>query len=556
MDNYAIADQFSLLSKLMDIHGENSFKAKSYSIAAFNIEKLPVQLEDLPRPNIFSLQGIGDAIGKKIIEILESGKINLLEELIEKTPQGILEMMQIKGIGPKKISTIWKEMGIENIGELLYACHENRLMRYKGFGEKTQTNVMEAIDFFQRQQGNFLFAQVDSLALDLEKQLQKLFKSATVTGGYKRQSETLDQLEYVIAADSKTILSSLEKHEEFELLEHDNAVLQYKYDRGIKVKLFASEKDRVIEKIFNTSGSEEFLTAFAGKYPDPGFGKAKSEEDLFQNLGLQFIPAYLREFPEILEHAKNRSIPEVIQPSDVKGLIHSHSNWSDGAYTLEKMVEGCIKKSFEYLVISDHSKAAFYANGLSEDRIKEQHELIDKLNDHYKPFKIFKSIESDILNDGSLDYPDKVLSSFDLVIGSVHSNLKMTEEKAMKRLLAAIENPYLRILGHMTGRLLLSRNGFPVDHIKLIDACAANNVVIELNAHPKRLDMRWQWIPYALEKGVLISIDPDAHSIEEFDNVKYGVLVAQKAMVTARNNLSSFSLEEFEGWLKSKRLEL
>ena len=552
MDNYSIADQFSLLSKLMDIHGENSFKAKSYSIAAFNIEKLTVQIEDLSREKIFSLQGIGDAIGKKIIEILDFGKINILEELIEKTPEGILEMMQIKGIGPKKISTIWKEMGIENIGELLYACHENRLMRYKGFGEKTQANVIESIEFFQKQQGNFLYAQVEVLAADLEKQFQKMFDSVAVTGGFRRQEETLDELEFVIAADSKMISSVLDKQTEFELLEKDSTVLQYRYDKGIKLKIFTSESDNRLEKLFTTTGSDVFVAAFNEKFPAESFNKSKNEQDLFKKQGIQYIPPALRVNSSILDLAIAGKIPEVIQPEDIKGLIHSHSNWSDGSYTLEQMVEGCIKKGFEYLVISDHSKAAFYANGLSEERIKEQHELVDKLNGHYKPFKIFKSIESDILNDGSLDYSDEVLKTFDLVIGSVHSNLKMSEEKAMKRLLTAIENPRLRILGHMTGRLLLSRNGFPVDHIKLIDACAANNVVIELNAHPKRLDMRWQWIPYALEKNVLISIDPDAHAIEEFDNVKYGVLVAQKALVTAKDNLSSYSLTEFKRWLSSK----
>jgi DNA polymerase (family 10) len=203
-------------------------------------------------------------------------------------------------------------------------------------------------------------------------------------------------------------------------------------------------------------------------------------------------------------------------------------------------------------VISDHSKAASYAQGLNEERIKEQHKLVDELNQKLYPFKIFKSIESDILNDGNLDYSNSVLSTFDLVIASVHSNLKMSEDKAMMRLLNAIENPYTTILGHMTGRLLLSRKGFPVDYKRIIDACAANNVVIEINAHPRRLDMRWQWIEYALSKNVLLSIDPDAHSIPEFENTRYGVLVAQKAMVTKRNNLSSFSLSEFENFLKEK----
>lgn len=203
--------------------------------------------------------------------------------------------------------------------------------------------------------------------------------------------------------------------------------------------------------------------------------------------------------------------------------------------------------------MSDHSKTATYANGLTEEKVKEQHAFIDSLNEKLAPFKIFKSIESDILNDGSLDYSSSVLSTFDLVIASVHSNLKMNKEKAMARLLKAIENPYTTILGHMTGRLLLSRNGFPVDYKLIVDACAANNVVIEINAQPRRLDMRWQWIEYALSRNVLLSIDPDAHSIQEFENIRYGVLVAQKGMLTAENNLSSFDREKFENYLRKEK---
>ncbi len=217
------------------------------------------------------------------------------------------------------------------------------------------------------------------------------------------------------------------------------------------------------------------------------------------------------------------------------------------------MASAAIENGLQYLVISDHSKSAFYANGLYEERIRAQHEEIDELNKKLTPFKIFKSIESDILNDGSLDYSNDVLNTFDVVIASVHSNLKMKEDKAMMRLLAAIENPYASILGHSTGRLLLSRNGYPIDHKKIIDACAANNVVIELNAHPKRLDMDWRWIDYCLEKNVLISIDPDAHSVDGYKDTRFGVLVAQKAGLTKERNLSSFSLERFERFVEEQK---
>ena len=243
-------------------------------------------------------------------------------------------------------------------------------------------------------------------------------------------------------------------------------------------------------------------------------------------------------------------MPDVIQPKDITAIIHSHSKWSDGNNTIEEMAKAAIKMGLQYLVISDHSKTAFYANGLTEERLKAQHAEIDELNEKLKPFKIFKSIESDILNDGNLDYADEVLATFDIVIASVHSNLKMNEEKAMMRLLNAIKNPFTSILGHCTGRLLLSRAGYPVDHKKIIDACAENNVVIELNAHPRRLDIDWRYIDYCIEKNVLISIDPDAHSVDGFNDIKYGVLAAQKAGVIAAQNLSSFSLEDFEAFLK------
>jgi DNA polymerase (family X) len=242
-----------------------------------------------------------------------------------------------------------------------------------------------------------------------------------------------------------------------------------------------------------------------------------------------------------------------ISNESIKGIIHSHSQWSDGSDSLEAMAKAAINNGLEYLVISDHSQAASYAGGLRPEKIIEQHIEIDRLNESLAPFKIFKSIECDILGNGQLDYDDDILQSLDLVIASIHSTLKMSEERAMQRLITAIENPFTLILGHMTGRLLLSRNGYPVDHKRIIDACAANNVVIELNAHPRRLDIDWRWIPYALEKDVLISINPDAHSIDGFNDTRYGVLAAQKALLPASSNLSSFSLQEFEEWLYDTR---
>ena len=554
MDNYKIADSFSLLAKLMDIHGENSFKSKSYASAAFAIENLTVQLADISPEKIADLKGIGASSAQKISELLGTGQLKILEELIKKTPPGILEMLNIKGIGPKKINTIWKEMEIESVGELLYACKENRLKLFKGFGEKTQQNIIDTIEFYFKHKGSHLYAQVALIVPETENFIQKVFqgKQVTITGNFKRQFEVIDELEFLVEADEKEIEKIMATVDGFTLKEKQIDNYLFSTSVGVDVKLYYCGKEQFVEQLIKTSSSKPFYDSLIATHNKPKLNIG-SELSYFDTIGMQFIPASLREDPAILTMAKAGSLTSLIEPKDIKGIIHCHSNWSDGSNTVEEMAKAAIDRGLEYLVISDHSKSAFYAQGLSEERIREQHLYVDELNEKLKPFKIFKSIESDILNDGSLDYSNQVLATFDLVIASVHSNLKMTEEKAMSRLLKAIENPYTTILGHMTGRLLLSRPGYPVDHKKIIDACAANQVVIELNAHPNRLDIDWRHIQYALEKNVLISIDPDSHITHGLDDTLYGVLVAQKAGLTKEKNLSSFGLKEFEGYISNRK---
>ena len=489
MDNYAIADQFSLLGKLIDIHGENSFKAKSYSSAAFTIEKLELPLAVLAEEKIFKIKGIGDSVGKKVVEIIETGELKVLQELIAKTPAGVLEMMNIKGLGPKKINTLWKEMDIDTIEELEEACRENRIAQKKGFGEKTEQKILESIEFVRSNKGKFLYKQIEDFALALQQKIEQKFpdEAISVTGEFRRQLEIISQLEWVTTA-TKDDLKNYLINEQIQILSEDNDVLILCAENFLVLHFHLTIKKSFAKKLIDTSCSDEFLAAWKSLSKNE---EGKNEEELFKSAGLNFIPPYLRETSNIIEKAKQESFDDVVQMASIKGLIHSHSNWSDGAYTIEQMAEELIKLGFEYLVISDHSKAAAYAGGLTEQRIKEQHKYIDDLNKKLHPFKIFKSIECDILGDGTLDYDNAVLSSFDLVITSIHSNLDMDEEKAMMRLMGAINNPYTIILGHMTGRLLLTRKGYPVDYKAIIDACAKNNVVIEINAAPKRLDIDW-----------------------------------------------------------------
>lgn len=550
MDNYSIADNFALLGKLMEIHGDNSFKAKSYAAAAFTIEKLPMQLSELSPEKMMAIRGIGDAIGKKILEQLATGTLALLQEYLQKTPEGILAMLNIKGLGPKKIATIWKELGIETVGELLYACDENRLSLYKGFGEKSQQNIKESIEFYMGSQGSFLYQQIESFAIQLNENLQNNFPGFqfALTGAFKKQAEIINELAWITTLSADLLQDFFTAQGVIvKIISPDH--MQFEGPVQLPLHFFIAETEKFYSKLFQTSSSEEFLAEWTNVTKWDANKFYSSEEAVFSDYGIAFIPACQREKSSVINKARQGALKKLIQPEDIRGIIHSHSNWSDGAESIEKMAKAAMDQGFEYLVISDHSQSAFYANGLKEERIYAQHKQIEELNQQLYPFRIFKSIESDILNDGSLDYSDEVLGSFDLVIASVHSNLKMTEEKAMMRLLNAIENPYTSILGHMTGRLLLSRNGYPVDHKKIIDACLANDVVIELNAHPRRLDIDWRWIDLALDKGVLISINPDAHAIEGYGDCRYGVLVAQKAGLTKAQNLSSFSRSEFENFL-------
>jgi DNA polymerase (family X) len=553
IENSFIADRFSLLSRLMDIHGENPFKTKSYSSAAFTIDKLPGELHKIPRESIFSIRGIGSSIGRQVVEILDSGELQQLNEIISRTPPGVLEMLRIKGLGPKKIATVWKEMEIESIGELMYACNENRLLLYKGFGEKTQDNIRDTISFYLKNQGSFLFAEVEGYLLGMQKKLAENFPGhrILVTGEFRRHLEIINKAEWVTTIPPEDLAAYFEKNG-LSVKEASDRFISFSGPERIDLTFYTANPENFFLTLFNSSAGDAFLESWQ-KESQGDAGSFLSEEEIFSSQDCAFIPPVMRETASVIARAKRRELPNLIQTSDIRGIIHSHSTWSDGSESIAVMAAECIRLGYEYLVISDHSKTAFYANGLQEARILEQHRAIDELNASLAPFKVFKSIESDILNDGSLDYSDQMLSTFDLVIASVHSNLKMTKEKAMARLLRAIENPHTTILGHMTGRLLLSRPGYPVDHTAVIDACAANKVVIELNAHPRRLDMDWRWIEYAIEKGVMISIDPDAHSLSGYHDVHYGVLAAQKAGLSKEQNLSSLGLAELTAFLSSRK---
>ena len=455
-------------------------------------------------------------------------------------------MMQIKGIGPKKILVIWKDLGIDTVGELYYACNENRLIEAKGFGLKTQEEIKQKIEFNMASNGRFLYAKVENLADQLLNLVKKEFNTEQIyiTGQFRRKCEIIDSLDFLVLGKAsqeikeKLILNGLEN------AELNEQGIKCKTESGLTIYFSFCNSEELGKELILKTGNEEHINSIFSIIGGADL-KNKSEKQIYEVAGLSFIEPELREGTNEIELAKTNKLPELIEYADLKGSLHNHSTWSDGVHTLQEMASYCKNElNLEYFGICDHSKSAFYANGLSELRVAAQHREIDELNIKLAPFKIFKGIESDILYDGSLDYSNEVLSSFDFVVASVHSILNMTEDKATERLIKAIENPYTTILGHPTGRLLLSRSGYPIDHKKVIDACAANNVMIEINANPLRLDLDWRWHQYAISNGVLLSINPDAHRVEGHLDMKYGTLIARKGGLSKLNCLNAMNLDQ------------
>jgi len=559
MTNSDIADLIKLYADLYELHDGNSFKIKSFQVAAFRIDKLSIPLFGKNVEELEQVDGIGKSLSGKIYEITTTGSFAELEDLLSKTPEGVLQMMKIKGIGPKKVAHLWKEVGIESIGELLYACHENRVAQAKGFGLKTQQNIIKQIEFMFASANKFHYAKLEQPANELLEKLNSYFGSAdeggliiesSFCGELRRKCEILQQIDLIVAvSDIEEFKNAFLSSDLLQGIKVDGDFIEGKVNETIPVKIFISEENEFVKNLFLQTGSvnhiEKLLTF--------NFQSPTSEQKIYQSLNMQFVEPELREGTFELEKAKENELPKLIELSDLKGILHNHSTYSDGSNTLEEMAVYCKELGYEYLGICDHSKAAFYANGMKEETILKQHTEIDSLNKKLFPFKVFKGVESDILNDGSLDYSNEVLSSFDFIVASVHSNLKMTEEKAMNRLIKAIENPYTTILGHPTGRLLLIREGYPVDHKKMIDACAANGVVIEINAHPYRLDLDWRWIDYALNKNVKLSINPDAHERAGYHDMYYGTCVARKGGLYKEMCLNAMNLEEIAHYFSQQK---
>jgi DNA polymerase (family 10) len=567
MTNKAIAGLLKLTSALLEIHDENPFKIRTYTNAVYKVENLEEQLFGKNISELESLDGIGKSLAKSIQSIFETGTFDLLEEMKSITPPGILDMIALKGIGPKKIRTIWKELGIENTDALYDACLSGKIAGLKGFGIKTQEAIKENLEYLISQRGMVHFADAEPLA---EKLLGIIRPHLTdedrvsLTGEMRRKTEIVQCIEVLVTNKNRQILrQALEKSGIVELNFRESGPFSLrgkflKEELNWLIRLVNEDEFEGKLMIYTGSGNhlskviKDNINLYSYLMEQPILSESKA----YEVFGIPYIHPELREGSFELNYSNGDALTGLLEFEDLKGPFHNHSNYSDGKNTIRELAEYCMAQGFEYLGLSDHSKSAFYANGLREFDIKKQHEEIDILNKEFAPFTIFKGIESDILSDGSLDYEKDVLASFDFIVASVHSNLNMDRDKATSRLLKAIENPYTTILGHPTGRLLLRRQGYPIDHKKVIDACAENKVIIEINANPWRLDLDWRWVHYALEKEVILSINPDAHEIEGFNDMRYGVFIGRKGGLTKEMTFNTWSLDKVKKYLADRKANI
>ena len=547
MDNSGILGILNLYAKLAELHNENSFKVRAYSSAAFNLKKIKLPYWQMTDADLLSVPGVGKGVVDSIREISASGKMEALNELLKITPAGIVEMLQIKGLGPKKVAIIWNTLQIESIGELLDACRQNRLVEAKGFGLKTQAEIVRSIEFSLTSQGKWHYARLWEPATSFFEDFKKEFTGSQIsfTGAFRRAAVVLESIEIICDIDPFEVLEYCESRNipadlnEVEIA----ATLNGQYP----LTIMCTDSHSFERELFETTGSVSHLKLLNYRRSDD----FETESDYYQSKGYRWILPEQREGrDELSEQYPTENFIEFWQ---LKGVLHNHTTYSDGLNSLREMAEFANYQKYEYFGICDHSQSAGYAGGLKPDDLLKQIKEIDTLNQEMAPFKIFKGIESDILSDGSLDYDKEILSQLDFVVASIHSGLNMDMDKAHMRLVKAIENPFTTILGHLTGRLLLLRNGYPINHEYIIDACAQNGVCIELNAHPYRLDIDWTWIQYAQNKGVMISINPDAHEKQGYHDMFFGTLAARKGGLLTRNTLNALSCEEFEKYLFERK---
>ncbi len=558
---YEIAD-------LLELTGENPFKVRAYQNAARTLEGRTEETGDLVQSGkLAELPGFGEALVEKVTTLVTAGKLKYYEDLKKKIPHGLLEIIRIPGLGPKKAKSLYDHLKIDSVEKLEKACKEGKVAKVEGFGEKSEQKILEGIEHQRKYAERHLFDEAWNAAQAVLEKLEKRkdVQKCEIAGSLRRHRETIGDLD--ILASSKNPEAVMEFFTA--LPEVETVIAKGETKSSVNLKGSGIQVDlRVIaEKEFPFAlhyftGSKEHNILMRQRAQDMGMklneyglfreiGKketpvpCKSEEEIFKTLKLDYIPPEIREGTGEIEAAEKHKIPGLVEDGDIRGVFHVHSTWSDGTATLEEMIAEAERLGLDYVGISDHSQTAAYAHGMEPNRVRDQEKEIEKLRKRFK-IRIFWGIESDILADGSLDYQDGILERFDFVIASIHSSFTMTEDQMTNRILKALKNEYTSMLGHATGRLLLSREPYKVDMRQVLDAAGDYGKVVEINASPYRLDLDWRLGPYAKSKGVKVAINPDAHAVGELANYRYGVGIARKAWMTKDDVITTYSVGKME----------
>ncbi len=586
MDKNQVANLLDELASLLELkEGTNPFEVRAYQNATRAVNALDGDIEQLTREGkLKGVPGLGPTIISRIEEAVETGHIALYDELVKTTPPIKLEMLRIPGVGPKKINAIYNQLHITSIADLIEAINENKVAALPGFGKKTQDKILQGIDFLNQHAGRFLYPVAEheaSLIFTVLKSIPEIVR-LQVGGSLRRRRETIGDIDMVASVADSTGDDDRRKIMDIFTSQPSVAAVTGKGEtkssvvlsNGMNMDLRVVNDSQFPYTLHHFTGSKEHHIAlrrralsmnmtindyglFRGKEPHLELIPCKDEVDIYAALGMEYIEPELREDMGEIEAAVNRTLPVLVQESDLLGVLHVHSTWSDGQNPIRDMAEACIARGFSYLGITDHSKTAAYAGGLTEEDLRRQHKEIDRLNEEYAGrLRILKGTECDILRDGSLDYADDVLATLDFVVASIHSLFNLSEEEQTRRMLRAISNPYVDIIGHPTGRILLSREGYSLDIDAVIDAAAAHGVCIEVNASPLRLDLDWRYLHRARDKGIKIPIDPDAHTIDGLDEMRYGIGIARKGWLRAGDVLNTKSTEELLNFFRSRRKKI
>jgi DNA polymerase (family X) len=550
------------IQTLLELQGENPFKIRAYENALHSLENCPLCIAELIETNELSnLKGIGESLEKKIIELAQTGHLEYYEKLKKSIPEGLFELLRIQGLGPKKINTLYKELNINSIKKLEQACKENKLIALKGFGEKTQEKILKSISFLDSQKGQYLLSTAMQSAeniLNYLKQSKDIIK-IELAGSLRRYKETIKDIDILVSSNNpekitnyfvsypeiKSITNQGHTKTSILLKSGINVDLRVVTDKEFPYALlyFTGSKEHNIDLRTLAKNKNIKLNEY-GLWQNEKIIPCNTEKDIFKSLGLHYIPPELRENQNEIEFASKQEIPTLIEEKDLQGTLHIHTTWSDGQNSPEEMITKAKNMGYSYVGICDHSESAFYARGLSPERIKQQRKELDTINKKID-INILYGIEIEIHKDGSIDYSDDVLSSFDFVIAGVHSSFNLEQKEMTKRIITTLKNKYVTMLAHPTGRLLLERDAYQIDMNTVIQACSDYGKIIELNANPRRLDIDWRYIKTAKEKNVLISINTDAHRVEGLNYMKYGVGIARKGWLTAKDVINTLSFEEF-----------